>query len=468
MIFFGIAGFIYLLDSYRHHRQRSVRLAFCIGWVTYALVMCWWISYFGIFALVGFATLQFIFAYVFVTFVSTVKWSLSDSIFYGLLWVLYEFILNRIPVFSFSWLSISTTLVDLPLVRISRIGGGALLSFFIVLVASYVVLNIDFIYGNAKWLFQKEQIIAVGVFLFIFVLVYSISNFKTSSNIASKSISVVQGNDKNRYLTSDEIESDYLTNSHLLLAKQINKKRDIIIFPESSFSDDPETDGELKKRLSKVAAKTNDLLLVNSIATVDSQDFNRNYFYSPSMELLDKYDKKRLVPFGEYVPLKRFIGSWSLFDRIGSGFNPGSKDVTVDGVTTLICYESTFTSDVQNALGSDTKMLVITTNNRSYRRSGNSVQHKAQSQLRAAEFGISVVHASVSGSSALIERDGRVKADTKLFKREVLSGDLSWGSPDSIYSKTGDWLSIVSLLVVVYVSLNQLRKYRWKSHTLTE
>ena len=172
-----------------------------------------------------------------------------------------------------------------------------------------------------------------------------------------------------------------------------------------------------------------------------------------------------MVPFGEYVPFEKVIGKWAIFDEIGSGFAPGKKDVTIKGVTSLICYESAFSADVTKALNGDSRLLIITTNNRSYQRTGNSVQHRTLTQLRALENGISAVHASVSGSSALIERDGTIVSKSELFERTVISGNLSWGQPDSIYSRTGDWLSLLALLVVIYLYLSNKGKILWKNLT---
>ena len=95
----------------------------------------------------------------------------------------------------------------------------------------------------------------------------------------TKLITVIQGNDKNRYLTQEEIDGEYIENSHLDLASKIDFQSDILIFPESAFNDDIEDDNQLKGDLSRVAKKSNSLMIANSIATIDGKDFNRNYFY---------------------------------------------------------------------------------------------------------------------------------------------------------------------------------------------
>ncbi len=421
-------------------------------------------AYFGTFALSAFVLFEFILFYGFATYIASLKSSLSSHLTYAFAWVAFEWLMSRLPIVSFSWLSLATTMVNVSFVRnLARVGGGALITFLIVLIASWAANSLR--KQSISW---KRLFIQGSVACLCILLVSGLANIKLGSRSTPISVAIVQGNDKNRYLTEDEIDDHYLNKSHLSLAESIRTSKDIIVFPESAFDTNPEKDTELHKRLEGIAQKTSRLMILNTIADTTDGRTNRNFYYSDSMKLLGTYDKRRLVPFGEYVPFKRLIGSWSIFEPIGEGFQPGNHDSTIRNVTTLICYESTFSADVRRALSPQSELLVVTTNNRSYRRSGNSSQHLAQSQLRAAEYGIGVVHASVSGVSAFIERDGSVTKQTELFERKVLSGTISFGQPDSLYSKTGDWLSLLALFVVGYLSLIHIRKFRWKNQTSTD
>jgi len=469
LIFIALICFVYLLDSYRVYRDNRHRISFCLGWGIYSAGMCSWISYFGTMALVAFVIFEVLLAFIFVSITARIAWRMPRSIAYAFMWVAFEWALSHFPVLSFSWLSISTTMVGVAPIRIfARVGGGALITFLIVIISSIIAIYIRDRRTHSSTVSNRLRIFtALGACVGLIILA-CLANVSFGVKPSSVSISVVQGNDKNRYLTYEEVVDHYLEKSHLSLAQSIKGHRDIIVFPESAFDTNPETDPYLNSSLVPIAKKASRVMILNTITQKSSHNVNRNYFYSPSMKLLGHYDKKRLVPFGEYIPLKKYIGSWTMFDRIGPGFAPGHKDTTINNVTTLICYESTFTDDVHRALNKNSRLLVITTNNRSYRRSGNSDQHLAQTQLRAAEYGISIVQASVSGKSALIERDGSIVKHTKLFERTVLSGRLSFGRPDSIYSRTGDWLSLCALVIVGYLSLIQLRKNRWKNQTSTK
>src|SRR5205085_11699658 len=84
-------------------------------------------------------------------------------------------------------------------------------------------------------------------------------------------------------------------------------------------------------------------------------------------------------------------------------------------IGTLICFESAFGYQVRPLVRDGADVLVVSTNNRSYRRSANSSQHVAIGQMRAAETGRPVVQAAISGITAVIDADGTVHDRTHLF-----------------------------------------------------
>ena len=88
----------------------------------------------------------------------------------------------------------------------------------------------------------------------------------------------------------------------------------------------------------------------------------------------------------------------------------------------MICFESAFGPLVRDSVRKGAQALVVSTNNRSYRRSGNSEQHLAKSQMRAAETGRPVLQASVSGISAVIDPDGTVHDTTRPVRERHRAG----------------------------------------------
>ena len=86
------------------------------------------------------------------------------------------------------------------------------------------------------------------------------------------------------------------------------------------------------------------------------------------------------------------------------------------------------------------EVIVVTTNNRSYRRSANAAQHVALSQMSAAAIGRPVLHSSISGITAVIDADGVVHRTTDLFRNTVVSGRVTTATGETPYVRWGDWV----------------------------
>ena len=133
-------------------------------------------------------------------------------------------------------------------------------------------------------------------------------------------------------------------------------------------------------------------------------------------------------------------------------------------VCAIICFESAFGPLVRDFVRDGAEVIVVTTNNRSYRRSANSAQHVALGQMRAAETGRAVVQASISGISARIDPTGDVSHTTELFENEVVTSDVVTTTGQTPYVRYGDWVvwgsAIALLAAAVYGRL------RWSRATI--
>jgi len=118
-------------------------------------------------------------------------------------------------------------------------------------------------------------------------------------------------------------------------------------------------------------------------------------------------------------------------------------------VGSVICFESAFGPLVREFVKEGAQAIVVSTNNRSYRRSGNSEQHLANSQMRAAETARPVLQASVSGISAVIEPDGTVHDTTELFERTIVDGTVDTTTGETPFVHFGDWVVALSALVML-------------------
>jgi apolipoprotein N-acyltransferase len=177
------------------------------------------------------------------------------------------------------------------------------------------------------------------------------------------------------------------------------------------------------------------------------------------------YAKRHLVPFGERVPFRSALQHVvSELDQVPRDFEPGSRRglFTVDRVRigTLICFESAFGYQVRPLVRAGAQVIVVSTNNRSYRRSANSAQHLAIGQMRAAETGRPVVQASISGISAVVDANGVVHDRTQLFRPTVVEATVTATTGETPYVRYGEWVTGANLLVLAGAAVFALARSR--------
>ena len=127
-------------------------------------------------------------------------------------------------------------------------------------------------------------------------------------------------------------------------------------------------------------------------------------------------------------------------------------------IAQVICFESAFGYQVRPLVHAGAQVIVVSTNNRSYRRSANSAQHVAIGQMRAAETGRPVVQAAISGISALIDAHGRVTERTRLFQRTTVTATVTTTRGETPYVRFGEWVVIACIIGVALVSVAVARR----------
>ncbi|MGH6930469.1 MAG: apolipoprotein N-acyltransferase, partial [Dongiaceae bacterium] len=176
------------------------------------------------------------------------------------------------------------------------------------------------------------------------------------------------------------------------------------------------------------------------------------------------YDKFHLVPFGEYVPLHRYLRFVSKFTPGGMDFSagPGPRTLRLPGlppVGPLICYEIIFPGQVVDRTDRPRWLLNIT-NDGWYGISTGPYQHFVSARLRAVEEGLPVIRVANTGISGAVDAYGRVLAQTPLGEPDVIDVDLPQPLPElTPYARWGDAAAAV-LLAVFSLAVAALRRWR--------
>jgi apolipoprotein N-acyltransferase len=158
----------------------------------------------------------------------------------------------------------------------------------------------------------------------------------------------------------------------------------------------------------------------------------------------------QLVPFGEYVPLRRLLFFVGSLVQAVSDFSPGTEPRVFemgDGrtVSVAICYESVYPWIARAFAARGSQLLATITNDAWFGRSSAAYQHFDQGALRAVEEGRYVVRAANTGISGAVDPYGRVLAASPIFEPAVLTVDVRLLSDRTIYSRVGDlivWMSL--------------------------
>ena len=200
--------------------------------------------------------------------------------------------------------------------------------------------------------------------------------------------------------------------------------------------------------------------------------FNRAYLASPSADILGSYDKVHLVPFGEYVPMKRFLPFVQQLVVAAGDFLPGNKVEPLKfpkaAAGVLICFESIFPELARAMTENGATLLVNLTNDAWYGMSSAPFQHFSMAVFRAVENRRPVVRAANTGISAFILPNGKIAAQSGLFTETLLTKEIDL--PDSgltLYTRYGDFfaialtlLSAVNILIVCWYTGRRSRRTR--------
>lgn len=244
---------------------------------------------------------------------------------------------------------------------------------------------------------------------------------------------------------------------------------DCILWPEAATPWPVMGNPSVRVQIEALSTKLQKPILMGNLAFDRGERFWENgvFVVDPESGLrAEYYSKRRLVPFGEYVPVP-FAWIAKPFVPLEGFFRPGSEPIVFpmrlgEGapvtIAPLICYEDIFPALARASVQAGGQVLFVATNNAWYGEEGGAEQHAAHSVLRAVENRRPVMRCGNGGWSGWIDAYGTVREVLRDDRGSVyfrgggnytIAHDRNWMRRQSFYTRHGDWFVLVCLGLTV-------------------
>ncbi len=279
-------------------------------------------------------------------------------------------------------------------------------------------------------------------------------------------VGLVQGN-VDQAEKWDPARAAAIFQSYLSMTRQaVDGGATIVLWPESStpfhFKEQPEQ----AARVRALARDAKVPILIGSDEIergAPTRYYNSAFLLRPDGTDAGVYRKMHLVPFGEYVPLKRVLFFAAPLVEAAGDFSAGESAVLlpVDGhlISAAICYEIVYPDLVRRFVVAGSELLTTITNDAWFGTTSAPYQHFAQASMRAIENGRYLVRAANTGISGVVDPYGRVVAQSRIYEPAVIVSDARFLRVSTFYARTGDgfaYLSAIATLAMLMAARRRL------------
>lgn len=401
-----------------------------------------------------------------------------------LIWVATEY-LRAVLFTGFPWELLGHSQYrNLRIIQISDILGVYGVSALIALVNTVIAFLIPYRIDNSSRdvvTGKKFKVAAIGAAVLLFALNWAYGEWRLPAiDRLSKSspavlAAVVQGNVEQSVKWNPDFQIDTVA-KYLRLSEKISGHRpDIVVWPETAM---PFYFGHNKPLTEKVVRglqKMRSDFLVGSPAfrrrATRVDYYNSAFLTDASGRISGTYSKAHLVPFGEYVPLKRwlpFLGK--MVAQVGD-FATGTIGETIawrnQQLGVLICYEAIFPYISRAVTNNGATLLINITNDAWYGTTAAPYQLFSMTVFRAIEYRRALVRAANTGISGFIDPAGRVLAKTDLYTEAAATMTVPLLSNRTVYARLGDsfaWFALaLAGALVAWKAATGLRQKRGRS-----
>ena len=451
--FLGIAAFALTLHELDGRRRAWCGFAFGLGWMFPAMGWMWFLTVPGyLIAGVFFAALHAVAAIV----APTGPWR---TIARPAAHTITEIVRMSFPFGGVPLATLGIAQAGGPLLGVARVGGVILLTWIVFQVGFAVAEPVRWaIAGEPIAAGHRHGVVAVAAAAAV-VALSAVAPSGRTIDTEPLTIAAVQGGGEQGTSALD-VESIVVTERHLAATASIapSDELDLVVWPENGIdvNRQPFAGSEQYEAVAAEAARLGVPLSVG--VTVDAEYsaypsddgfVNAQVIVTPEGRVTSSYEKVRIVPFGEYVPMRGLLEALGApLDRVAADANPGRDPARIampDGTElgVMISWEVFFGG--RGRAAADAEILLNPTNGASYTGTILQTQQIASSKLRAIETGRWIVQVSPTGFSAFVSSDGEVFQRTDVSERAVITMDVPLRDGSTWYRTVGDrpWIALV-------------------------
>jgi len=427
---FAWFAFVPLFFALEHKsKTKAFFLAYFTGIIFWSVTIYWLVhvTLLGTVILILYLSLYFGFFGLIIASVNS-ELRTPNLVFIPSLWVLLEYVRGHLFT-GFPWALLGySQYLNLPIIQIADITGAWGVSFLVMMVnvVIYSVSGYRLAVSGIKIKYILLPILCLATALIYGF--YKLSRAPRTQHPASVRISVVQGN-ISQELKWDPLARDYIVEKYTRLTKEASKENpDLIIWPEAANPDVWGLDLVGLEEFSSLTKKIKIPLLLGAVVEDGEQYFNSALLIDAGGKMISRYDKLHLVPFGEYIPLRRMLPFLETIVPIGDisagreytifkitnpkSQIPNKSQITNFKVTNnfgvLICFEDLFPELSRQFIKKGAHFLVNITNDAWYKKTPASYQHFQASVLRAVENRAFLVRSANTGVSGFIGPNGKI------------------------------------------------------------
>jgi apolipoprotein N-acyltransferase len=392
-------------------------------------------------------------------------------------WVAAEAFRDRWPWGGFPWGRLAMSQAGLPTQGWAAIGGPPLLSFAVALTGAmlaWLLLTVLASTGRAnpgladpgpadgarvaggrqgRWRRPGIAAAAFAATAGVACLPAVLPLDQVPAGAKTAVVAAIQGNVPRARSLQAQLDEVQVTLNHATATGKLAMKvaagtlprPDLVVWPENSTDIDPTKYPPIYQEIASAASAIGRPILVGAVL----QDPQRNagVLWQPGQGPTTLYVKRRLVPFGEYIPFRGLISKvTSLTQLQPNDFVPGHQTV-VFGVGQIrlgdvICYEIAFDDLVRSEVTAGANLLAMQSNDATFERdgqTGESGQQLAMARIRAVEFDRAVVVASTTGYSAIIAPDGHLITSSGIWQQAELEARVPLLTASTLASRLGAW-----------------------------